>query len=254
MYNSAFEALNLNYAYVPFIVGDLEKAANGLRHLGIHAIGITIPYKIELMPFLDKLDEDAKRIGAVNVVVNKHGKLIGGNTDGRGAVRAIQEKTEVKGKRVLMLGGGGTARSIAFALADEGAASLTILNRTKSKAQEIADAVENGTKAGSMDQVKDFIKDTDILINTTPVGMADTETEGQSPIDANLLHSGLTILEVIGKPMDTKLVQDAKEKGCAIVYGYRMLLWQGVLKFKYYTEVEPPIEVMEEAMEKMKNS
>jgi shikimate 5-dehydrogenase len=128
------------------------------------------------------------------------------------------------------------------------------LNRTPEKAQEIADAVGNGTVAGSMSESSEYMKEADILINTTPVGMADTETEGQAPIDASLLHSGLTVLEVIGKPQDTQLVLDSQAAGCQIVYGYRMLLWQGVLKFKYYTDVEPPIEVMEEAMEKRKSA
>src|SRR5215471_11856791 len=101
MYNAAFEALKLNYAYVPFRVNDLEKAIQGVRHLGIKAIGVTIPYKIAVIPYLDELDSDASRIGAVNAIINHDGKLIGANTDGRGAVKALQEVTAIAGKKVV---------------------------------------------------------------------------------------------------------------------------------------------------------
>src|SRR5436305_6362250 len=93
MYNAAFEALGLNYIYVPLIVNDLEKAVEGVRHLGIRAVGVTIPYKITIMSYLDELDSDARRIGAVNAIVNTDGRLRGTNTDGKGAVKALQEVT-----------------------------------------------------------------------------------------------------------------------------------------------------------------
>src|SRR5205085_7457898 len=93
MYNAAFEALGLNYIYVPLVVKDLEKAVEGVRHLGIKAIGVTIPYKIDVLPYLDNLDSDARRIGAVNAIVNHDGTLVGANTDGKGAVKALQEIT-----------------------------------------------------------------------------------------------------------------------------------------------------------------
>src|SRR5713226_7386508 len=109
MYNAAFEALGLNYVYVPPIVKDLEKAVEGVRHLGIKAIGVTIPYKIDVIPYLDELDSDARRIGAVNAIVNNNGKLVGANTDGKGAVKALQGVTAIAGKNVVLLGAGGAA-------------------------------------------------------------------------------------------------------------------------------------------------
>src|SRR6266516_121098 len=118
MYNAAFEALGLNYIYIPFIVQDLAKAVEGVRNLGVQALGVTIPYKIEILPYLDELDSDAQRIGAVNAVINSGGRLIGANTDGKGAVRALQEATSIAGKKVILLGAGGAARALAFALAD----------------------------------------------------------------------------------------------------------------------------------------
>ena len=249
MYNAAIRALGLNYIYVPFAVDDLEKAVEGVRNLGIAAIGVTIPYKIPVIKYLDELDENARRVGAVGVFINKDGKLIGGITDGQGALRALKEKTEVKEKKITILGAGGAARAIAFSLSDEGG-RLTILNRTESKAQDLAYAVAQNTAYGTFDALAEQLEDSDIIINTTPVGMINTPQAGQSLVPEHLLKSNMTIMEIVSRPTETKLVQDAKKKGCRIVYGDRMLLWQGVYKFKMYTGVEPPIEVMEEAMKK----
>ncbi|MCI5137289.1 MAG: shikimate dehydrogenase [Candidatus Electrothrix sp. AR1] len=252
MYNAAIEAMGLNYIYVPFAVSDLEKAVAGIRNLGVTAIGITIPYKIDIMKYLDELDTNAKRIGAVSVVLNQDGKLIGGNTDGEGALKALKEKTEViKNKKVVLLGSGGAARAIAFALSDE-SCHLTILNRTESNAKELAAAVGDNIKYGGFDSLPEVLKESEIVINTTPVGMANTPHEGQSIVPAKLLRSDMTVMEIVSKPRETKLVQDAKKRGCRIVLGYRMLLWQGAFKFKMYTNIEPPIDIMEDAMEKIK--
>lgn len=248
MYNAAIEALGLNCIYLPFAVDDLQKATDGIRHLGVAAIGITIPYKTEIMPFLDELDTDAVRIGAVNVVVNRDGRLIGSNTDGQGALRALREQAEPAGRDVLLLGAGGAARAIAFALADAGA-KLTILNRTVAKARELAEAVGYGTRFGGVD---DLPESCDILINTTSYGMANTPEVGQSLIPQSFLHSEMTVMDIVSNPRETRLLQDAAAVGCKVVYGYRMLLWQGVYKFELFTGVEPPIAVMEQAMESMK--
>src|SRR5947209_19631474 len=111
MYNAAFEALGLNYIYVPLVVKDLEKAVEGVRHLGIRAVGVTIPYKIDILPYLDELDSDARRIGAVNAVITHDGKPLGVNRDGKGAVKAVQEVTDIAGKKVVVLAAGGASRA-----------------------------------------------------------------------------------------------------------------------------------------------
>ena len=243
MYNAAFEALGLNYAYIPFIVKDLEKAVEGIRHLGIKAIGVTIPYKIDIIPYLDELDRDARRIGAVNAVINNNGKLLGANTDGKGAVKALQEVTDIAGKKVLLLGAGGAARAIAFALADEGG-NVVIVNRTKEAAEDLAKAVD--CKYETLDKLEQEIKGAHVVINATSVGMAPTENE--SLVKKALLSPELIVMDLVSHPKETKLLKEAKERGCKIVYGDRMLFWQGVLKFQVYTGVEPPIEVMEKAL------
>lgn len=243
MYNAAFEALGLNYAYIPLVVKDLKKAAEGIRSLDISAVGVTIPYKIDLIPFLDELDENAKRIGAVNVVLNKEGKLIGGNTDGTGAVMALKEKTEVKGRKVILLGAGGAARAIAFAVKDAGG-ELIILNRTVSDAQELAKSVD--CQFGSLEKLSELLPTTEILINSTSVGMV--PDIDKSLVDKKFLNKKLIIMDIVSNPKETKLLREAREVGCQTVFADRMLLWQGVLKFEMYTGIKPPIKIMEESL------
>ena len=155
MYNAAFEALKMNFIYIPFAISDLKKAVEGIRHLGIKAVGVTIPYKVDIIPYLDELDNDARRIGAVNAVIRTNGKLLGANTDGRGAVKALQEITSIAGKKVVLLGAGGAARAIAFAIADEGG-EVFVVNRTRDAAEELAKAVN--CQYERMDKLEQAIK------------------------------------------------------------------------------------------------
>jgi shikimate dehydrogenase len=247
IYNAAMEALRLNYLYVPFIVRDLQKAVEGIRHLGVAAVGVTIPYKISIIPFLDELDAEAKQVGAVAVVVNRGGKLVGGTTDGQGALKALREKTEVAGKRITLLGAGGAARAIAFALHQAGG-HLTILNRAEELPMAESLATELGCPWGDFSRLESSLGEAQILIHTTPVGMANTPLAAQSLVPAGLLRPDLTVMDIVTNPRATRLLQEAENRGCAVVYGERMLLWQGVYKFKLYTGVEPPVEVMEQAM------
>jgi shikimate dehydrogenase len=243
MYNAAFEALELNYLYIPFIVQDLAKAVEGVRHLGVQALGVTIPYKIEILPYLDELDSDARRIGAVNAVVNSGGRLIGANTDGKGAVRALQEATPIAGKNVVLLGAGGAARALAFAIADAGG-HLVIVNRTSEAARTLAGAV--GCRCADGERLAEVIGDAHIVINATSVGMA--PHAAASPLGKELLRPELTVMDLVSNPRETQLLRHARERGCSVVYGERMLFWQGVLKFQLYTGVEPPLAVMEAAL------
>jgi len=245
MYNAAFAALGLDYVYVPFIVDDLEKAVQGIRHLGIKAVGVTIPYKIAIMPYLDALDDDARRIGAVNAVINANGKLLGVNTDGRGALKALQEVTgpSVARRKVVVLGAGGSARAIAFAAADA-KAHLVIVNRTEHTAAELAKAV--GCAYETLERIEWAVKDADIVINATSVGMV--PRMDASLVSKQLLAPCMVVMDFVSNPKETKLLREAREQRCEVVHGDRMLFWQGVLKFQAYTGVEPPLEVMERAL------
>ena len=247
IYNAAMEALGLNYLYVPLIADDLEKAVDGIRHLGISAAGITIPHKISIIPFLDELDEESRAVGAVAVVLNRDGKLIGGTTDGKGGVRALREKTEVEDKTVTLIGAGGAARAIAFSLKQAGS-RLTVLNRIEEIEMAKSLGEDIGCPYGDLSELEPNVGKSDIVINTTPVGMAGTPLEGMSLIREDLLRPELTVMDIVTKPRDTQLLQDAAGMGCQVVRGEMMLLWQGVYKFEMYTGVEPPVDVMERAM------
>ena len=243
MYNAVFEALGLNFVYVPFEVEDIKSGVKAIRSLGIHAVGVTIPFKISIMKHLDELDEDAKRIGAVNVVINNSGKLIGGNTDGKGGVKALKEKTEIKSKKVILLGAGGAARALAFAIKDEGG-ELTILNRTVSDAEELAKTV--GCQFGGLQKLSELLPSANVLINSTSVGMV--PNINQSLVDKKLLHKKLTVMDIVSNPRETKLLKEAGETNCQVVFADRMLLWQGALKFEMYTGIKPPIKIMEKSL------
>jgi shikimate dehydrogenase len=241
MYNRAFQKLNLNYMYIPAVVNDLESAVIGIKHLGFKAIGVTVPYKVAIIPYLDELDKQAQRIGAVNVVVNRNGKLIGSNTDGIGCVQALEEQTKVRNKNILLIGAGGAAQAIAFALIDSGA-KLTIMNRTYNTAIELAKRA--GASYVMKENLDSIITDIDIIINATTVGMSPNTTN--SLIPKQLLQKKHIVMDIIANPKETKLLHEAKQAGCKVIYGNRMLFWQGVTKFKIYTDIDAPIETMEE--------
>ncbi len=245
VYNAAFAALALNYIYIPAKVTDLKAAIEGIRTLGIKAVGITVPYKVEIVQFLDGLSPEAKRIGAVNTVINSDGILTGYNTDGQGAVKALKEVTTLKNKKALLIGAGGAGRAIAFALASEGA-NLTVLNRNKEKAANLAKAA--GCQSGGLNDLAKTIKTMDIIINATTVGMF--PNINNSAVPKKLLKPDMIIQELVSNPPETRLVREAKESGCKIVTAKRMLLWQAVFKFRLYTGEEPPVKIMEEAINK----
>ena len=251
IYNAAMDALGLNYLYVPFAVNDLQKAVEGMRHLGIAAAGVTIPYKMSIIPFLDELDPESKMVGAVAAVINHDGKLVGSTTDGMGGLRALQEKTDVAGKKVLLIGAGGAARALAFNVKRAGA-EVTVLNRAEEIEMAESLGKDLGCPWGDFSKLDSSVGEADIVIQTTPVGMANTPLAGKSLIRPELLRPGMTVMDIVTNPRKTQLLQDAENRGCEVVYGDRMLLWQGVFKFKLYAGVEPPVEVMERAMEQMK--
>ena len=243
IYNAAFEDLKLPYVYVPSRAsGDPEKVVEALRTFGFHAAGVTIPYKVSVIPYLDDLDETARRVGAVNVIVNEDGRLRGYNTDGEGCVRAIKEQTTVAGKKVVLVGAGGAARAIAGSVMDEGG-ELMIANRTVEAAEEVAKMV--GARHGLLSDLGNVLPKADILIQATPVS---------GVVPAELLHRDLVVMDIVTNPEMTQLLTAAEAVGCVIIKGTRMLLHQAVAKFKLYTGVEAPIEVMEKALEEANNA
>lgn len=252
MHNAAFEKLNMDYAYVAFDVNpcDLESAINGAEALNIKGFNVTIPYKIEVMKYLDEIDEIAQLIGAVNTIDFKN--LKGYNTDGIGAVKAIEEVTSIKNKNVLIAGAGGASRAISFYIAKYGASNLKILNRNVEKAQKLANDVSNSgliDNVGS-DSINNMdLSDVDILINTTPVGMHPNIDD--VPIaQACDMHEDLVVFDAVYNPNETGLLKEAIKADAKPVYGIKMLLYQGAESFEIWTGKKAPIDVMHNALTK----
>lgn len=244
MHNCAYTELNLNFVYVAFKVERLKETVSGIRELGIRGASVTIPHKVDVIPLLDKIDETARKIGAVNTVVNDKGILKGYNTDCDGAIRALQEVTNLRDKKVVLIGAGGAARAITFGLKQEGAKVL-ILNRTVKKAQSLSREVK--AEFGDLTKLGEIGK-SDILINATSVGMSPNVDE--SVVSRKYLHKDLTVFDIVYNPKETRLIQNAKKAGCKIVYGYKMLLYQAVAQFELFTKHKAPKGIMEELLAK----
>ncbi len=254
MHNAAFQELGLDYAYVAFDVNpvNLKSAIDGAKSLNIKGFNVTIPHKIEVMQYLDELDEVAGLIGAVNTIDFKN--LKGYNTDGIGAVRAIEEVTSIKDKNIVVAGAGGASRAISFYLAKFGASSITIVNRNANKAKSLAsdvlasDLIED-VKSDSISEINSYLNDADILVDTTPLGM-DPHIDDEPIAKAENMHEDLVVFDAVYNPNETVLLKEAIKAGAKPVYGIKMLLYQGAESFKIWTGVDAPVNVMEDALNK----
>ena len=252
MHNAAFDALGMDYTYVAFDVNpaELQKAIEGARSLNIKGFNVTIPHKIDVMKYLDEIDDVARLIGAVNTIDFKN--LKGYNTDGIGAVRAIEEVTSIKNKNVVIAGAGGASRAISFYIAKYGADSLTILNRNVDKAQSLARDVSNSgligdVKSDSINEINAYLADADILVDTTPLGMH-PHINDQPIATAENMHDELVVFDAVYNPNETVLLKQAIEAGAKPVYGIKMLLYQGAESFKIWTGADAPVDIMEKAL------
>jgi shikimate dehydrogenase len=250
MHNAAFinMGLDMEYILVPVLPGNLRRfMREDISQEDVAGANVTIPHKVAVMSLLDEVEEEAKEIGAVNTIVNEGGHLKGYNTDGAGAVKAIREAYgPLEGARVVLLGAGGAARALVYYLARE-AESLVILNRDPLKAKLIADRAQGrgaGVRWGGLDQTD--VRDADILVNSTPVGMF--PNSGASPVDPRCLHGGLLVFDLVYNPVKTRLLEDAERAGARTLSGVSMLVYQGAEAFKLWTGLGAPVEVMREAV------
>ena len=257
MHNAAFEALDMDYVYVPFDVdpGNLESAIEGASALNIKGFNVTIPHKVEVMKYLNELDEVASLIGAVNTIDFKD--LKGYNTDGIGAIKAIEEETSIKNKNVVIAGAGGASRAISFYIAKYGAESLTILNRNVEKAESLAgDVLDSGligeVNSDSISEIGNCLAESDILIDTTPLGMH-PHIDDEPIACAEAMHDDLVVFDAVYNPNETSLLKEAIKAGAKPVYGIKMLLYQGAESFRIWTGRDAPVDVMEDALKKTLN-
>jgi shikimate dehydrogenase len=253
MHNAAFKHLEMDYVYVPFHVkrGKLGGAIGGARSMGIKGLNVTIPHKTDVISYLDELDQAARLIGAVNTIKFTENTAKGYNTDGVGAVKALEEITAVKDKKVVIMGAGGAARAISFQLILNGIGGLYIANRTLKKAAQLAadigSKLEFSPKVISLKEME--LSSTDILINTTPVGMY--PHQNQPPlVRSDQMHPELVVNDVIYNPLKTALLEEAEKAGAQTVNGTKMLIYQGLESFRIWTGVTPPVEVFAKGLMK----
>lgn len=255
MHNAAFDALGLPYRYVPFDVHPdrLEGAVRGIVPLGILGLNITIPHKEAILPFLDEVDEEAGKTGAVNTIEVASGRLIGRNTDGRGFLESLRERNiDLSGKRVILLGAGGAAKAVAAVLAQQPIAEMVIVARTAARGKELVDRLASIAPQLEMtlrsDVGRDFPSHPDrptLLVNTTPVGMKQEDPPSFPP---HLLDSRWSVADLIYRPEETPLLAAAKKAGATVIPGLGMLLHQGALAFEVWTRQKAPLSVMRQAL------
>lgn len=241
MHNAAYRALGLNYSYVSFQPDNLEDTIKGVRAMGIRGLGVTMPYKQEVIQYLDELDESARIIGAVNTIVNNDGILKGYNTDWTGAIKCLEEVCDLKGKKVVILGAGGAGRAIIYAL-KKYTGNISVYNIETDMGKEVADYF--GVKYAGVPADFNRSIEYDILINATSVGFK----SDASILTAEQMQENKIVLDAVFIPIETTLVKIAKSLGCTAIPGYRMLIHQACYQFELYTGVKAPFEVMEKAM------
>lgn len=256
IHNAAFRKLGLNFVYLAWQVETIGDAVKGLRALGnFRGASVTIPHKVAAIPFLDHVEMTAQRIGAINTIVAEKGKLTGYNTDATGALRALEEGgAELKGRRIVILGSGGAARAIAFALAVEsGADKLMLLGiddpeRTR-LAQDISTHAAVTVEDFHLDEatLRRVLPEAHVLIHCTPVGMA--PKVDSTCVPASLLHADLSVMEIVYNPLETRLLKDAKRAGCRTIPGLEMFLNQAVAQFEIWTNQPAPVDVMRAVLE-----
>ncbi|MCX5894106.1 MAG: shikimate dehydrogenase [Deltaproteobacteria bacterium] len=240
MHNAAFREMGINAVYVAFPVTDLPQAVAGLRGLAIQGVSVTIPFKEEIIPRLDDLDPQAARIGAVNTIVNRDGRLCGYNTDWLGAMTALKANTSLKGEHVLILGAGGASRAIAFGILAEGG-RVTLTDVDAPRAAALARDLQ--VEAIPPDAVAQC--PATILVNATPVGME--PKVDAIPLNPDLLGRYQLVMDIVYKPLETRLLREAKARGAATLDGLQMLIRQATAQFELWTGLKAPLEIMSRA-------
>ena len=243
MHQAALERMHLPARYVPFCVQDIKRAVQGIRALDIRGVSVTLPFKSEVIAYLDEVEESALQIGAVNTIWNHQGELKGYNTDWIGIVLALKEVMEIKGKRFVVLGAGGAARGVVYGLLEAGGLPL-VLNRTNSKAEALAEIFNCPFQPFTEREQLEA----DCLINTTSLGMA--PKTNTSPLSRKYLKQFTWVVDIVYNPLKTKLLKDAEECGCQTLSGVGMFVHQGAEQIKIWTGQEPPRDIMREVVMK----
>ena len=253
---AAFAACDLNWRFLMLRVpeGQLKDAVAGAKAMGFKGLGVTMPHKIAIIPYLDDLTPAARIIGAVNAVYVRNGKWIGDNVDGKGFVGALPKQGSIlKGRNVTILGAGGAARAIAVECALAGAAKITVINRTLEKGEALAQLIREQTPAEGVclpwaPGVR-IPQDTDVLVNGTCVGLS-PKSDSKPDIDYTGITPNMLVCDVVFDPAESLFLKEAAKQGARTVSGIQMLVAQAALAFTGWTGMEAPVDVMDKAMKK----
>lgn len=259
MHNETFQKLDLDYFYFPIEVGNekLLSVVTGIKNMHFAGFNVTKPNKIKIMEYLDEVDELAEKIGSVNTVVIKDGKLKGYNTDGEGFVKAYMDKTtaDLSQTTFFVFGAGGAARAVCSTLAFKGAKKIYITDKISEASKSLVNDIN--TNIASCAEVVPFgqnacpqyIAKSNVLINASGVGMY--PHLGESPISKEVLRKDLFVIDCTYNPDKTQLLLDAEECGCKIMNGLGMCINQGAKAFSLWTGVEEPTAMMSETIAKI---
>lgn len=258
LHNAAFDSLELNMRYVPMVVGpeSLSLAVCGLKALGFVGVNVTMPHKEAIVEFIDNIDREAEIIGAVNTVVFRDGAATGYNTDGRGFIAALSEAgLSPSGSKAVVIGAGGAARAVVAALAAL-SCQVSVINRTVERAQMLVEELKkhfpnSALKALEFDaKIADKIEEAELLVNSTPIGMASSDSESlesEMPIPAESIRPGQFVFDLVYTPLETRLMREAALRGAKPIGGLKMLVHQAAASIEIWTGLRPPLGVMENA-------
>jgi shikimate dehydrogenase len=250
---AAFDHLGLDIRYQAWEVPPqgLAETVDGLRHPSRLGASVTIPHKEAVLPLMDELDPPAQRMGAVNTIAKRQGRLWGHNTDAEGFMRALLGDAHLlpEGKRVVLLGAGGAARAIAFALTAAGIGSLVIANRTLERAQALAREMEGFLAKIEVipweaEALRLALLRCHLLVNCTSIGMKGSPTEGQLPLEPYLIPKEALIYDIVYNPLETPLLREARRVRARTLGGLPMLVYQGAAAFRLWTGRAAPVDIM----------
>ena len=250
VHNAGFQELGANLVYVAFQVKDIKNALEGMKALNILGASITIPHKIKAINHVDTLDEMARKIGSINTIVNRNGRLKGFNSDGMGALKAFRDQEiSLDGRKVVVLGSGGAARAIAFALImNAKPKELLVLGIMREEVHALVGDLKKTTGTSvhgalmDRESLQKHLPGSDIMINCTPIGMY--PDSDQSPVPVHFLRQELIVFDVVYNPSRTKLLYDAQQCGCHTISGIEMFINQAVVQFELWTGESAPEAVM----------
>ncbi len=255
MMDAAFQSLGLPWRYLTLKVSpaDLANGIQGIRAMGFRGLNLTIPHKVEVLQYLDDVNADARIMGAVNTIYREGDRLIGANTDGKGFLKALRDDAHMDpaGRKFMILGAGGAARSISVELALAGAAEVEIVNRNETRARELVDLLSRNTNVRASYRVWDgkvsIPEAIDGLVNATSIGLY-PNVEELPALNFETIRSGMVVCDVIPNPPRTGLVREAEARGAVTLDGLGMLVYQGAIAFKLWTGMDAPVEVMKQSL------